>query len=171
MKTDGSDPFNKFTVPPFIPNTQITVQPHAHRQSTRTKRTTEENLFCVLGNVNEPTHPSKTIWKGADVDTSLLIHLNRAQGRYIQSTSIIEIKLGRLIDDRLGVITTTKVHASRWNPPNGTTLHGKGKVAQTIHFVRDRRNSLGHSNTEIHDVSLANFLQGAAGHNRPLRKR
>ena len=70
-------------------------------------------MLGVLTDVDKAAHPGKAGAKCRNIDIAPLVDLGRAQSGKIKTSAIVEIKLGGLINNRLGM----KRGAKRKPPP------------------------------------------------------
>src|SRR5207253_11468723 len=74
-----------------------------HDLRPRGERPKEVDRLRILADVDEAAGPGELGPEAADVHVALAVGLGHAQERLVEPSAVVEIELGRLVDDRLGV--------------------------------------------------------------------
>ena len=110
MEANLPDTLHKFCVFALFENPQMAL-PYFNLQISGRKCAAKHQPASVLRNVHKPTHACDAPGKGTHIHTPLCIHFHSAKHGNIQTASIIKIKLGWLINDRLRKMTAAKTQA------------------------------------------------------------
>ena len=97
--------------------------------------------------------------------------MRQAQECEVESSTVIEIELIRLVDHRLRIDRRAEVHPAGRNAADHAWLGSQRKQIDDALFRSDVRDALGHADAKIHDAVGLQFQCGAVGDDLALRHR
>ena len=122
----------------------------------------EEDLAGVLADVDEATGSGYAFAEARNVDVASRVHFGHAQKRLIETSSVVEVELGRLMDDGFGVAHGPEAETSHRDPADTAGLHRQGDLVEHSLFEGHRGHALGHTDAQVDDRARHQFLSGAA---------
>ena len=132
------------------------------------KGTHEDHLFRVLADVDEAPGAGEPGAEFRDIEVALAVGLGQPQEGNIESTTVVEVELAGLIDDRLGIDGGAEAETPRRDSPHHSGFGGEGDEIQDVLLGRHGGHALGHADAQVHHVVGGEFQGRAAGDNLAL---
>ena len=121
------DPFDELADLAFADDSQCAVFT-GDLQAAAGEGAEEIDFTGVLTDVDESAGACGAGAEAADVDVARAVGLGHAEKRLIEAAAVVEIELGRLIDDRRGIGHGAKVEPGRGDAANAAGLDGQGNA-------------------------------------------
>lgn len=160
VEADMAEALDKLRVGAFLNDPKLLIFA-GDLEFARGVREAEHDAFGGLRDIDEASDAGESVAKAGHVDASLGIHFYGAENGDIEATSVVEVKLRRLIDNGFWVCATSEAEATCGQPTDGTTFDGEGEVVEKVLFGGEPRNSLGQTDAEVDDLARLDFFERA----------
>ena len=145
----------------FFQNPELAVLDR-HVEVTGVERADEHRLLRVLADVDEAAGAGQLGPELADVQIAFAVGLGEAEEGDVQTASIVEIELVRLVDDGLGVGRGTEVESAGRHAADHAGLGGQRDEIDDLFLVGDVGDAFRHADPEVHDAVRLDLERGAA---------
>src|SRR5690606_38609511 len=130
-------------------------------------RAAEHEAADVQGDVDEAANAGDDVVELRGVDVAGSVDLGDADGGADEPAADVEVELGKLIEDGVGVGGGAEGQSARGSAADQAALDGERETVQLAALSGDLRDAFGDADAEVDDGAVLQLVVGAGGDDPP----